>query len=232
VGSTGTRITSLARLGDSILVAVTEMFAPIKSESYFDEFHQLRGCMDAPQTKLLLFDSSDWRLLWEKDLSDAAMMMGGNAADGTAYFVGTSRRSCQEGNRLSLWAITKAREIKNVYLDEGLTETQGTGMALRPDGSALLFGKVQRLTDVASMDERDTTKMIGGRGALQRVNFSTRETSDLVLVEVNSRGKIVSRETVRAGSDLWVRGALSIGSDIWMYGSLGGEAALMQLRKR
>jgi hypothetical protein len=132
---------------------------------------------------------------------------------------------------LSLWSITKAREIKNVYLDDGLTDTQGTGMALRPDGSALLFGKVQRLTDVASMEERDTTKMIG-RSTLQRVNFSTRETSDLVLVELNSSGKIVSRETVRVGSDLWVRGAVTVGSDVWLYGALGGEAALLQLRKR
>lgn len=231
VGSTGTYITSLAHLGDSILVAVTNMFAPINSESYFDEFHQLRGCMDAPQTKLFLFDTRDWRLLWEKDVADAAMMMGGNSADGTAYFVGSSRKSCQEGNRLSLWDITKAREIRTVYLDDGLTDTQGTGMALRPDGSALLFGKIERLTDVASMEERDTTKMIG-RSTLQHVNFSTRETSDLALVELNSSGKIVSREIVRAGSDLWVRGAVTVGSDIWMYGALGGEAALIQLRKQ
>jgi hypothetical protein len=231
LGSNGMRYLSMARLGNAVLVAVTEMFAPINGDSYFDEFHQLRGCLTAPNTKLLLFDSSSWRLLWEKELSDIAMLQGANSPDGTAYFVGAFRKSCDEGNRLGFWRISKTRDIKTIYADTDFAQTQGTGMELRPDGSALLFGKVERLTDVASLEERDTTKMIG-RSTMQRVNFSTRETSDLVLGEVDSSGKLISRETVRAGSDLYVRGAVSVGKDVWIYGALGNEAALMQLRAR
>jgi hypothetical protein len=231
LGSYGTRNVSLARLGGSIVVAVTDMFAPIASESYFDEFHQLRGCLNAPRTKVLVFDSVDWKLLWERELQDVAMAQGANSLDGTAYFVGATRKSCQDGNRLTLFSVTKGREVKSIYLDGDAADTQATGMRLQPDGSLLLFGKVERLTDVASMEERDTTKMIS-RSGMHRVNFSTRETSDLVLVEVSSSGKKISRETVRAGSDLFVRGAVAVGTEVWMYGALGSEGALMQLRKR
>jgi hypothetical protein len=181
----------------------------------------------------MLFDHKNWSLLWTKELFGVAMQLGANSADGTAYFAGLLRKSCDEGNRIGFWAVTKAREIKTIYVDSGLTETQSTGLHLRPDGSALLFGKVERITDVASMEERDAdVSKIIARGNSLRVNYSTRQTSELVLVEVGSAGELISREVVRAGSDLYVRGAVSVGEDVWMYGSLGEEAAVLQLQKR
>ena len=233
LGSNGMRTASLAKLGGSVLVALSEMFAPTKEEHYFDEFHELRGCFNGPRTELMLFDPKSWTLQWRKELPGIAMQLGANSADGTAYFAGLVRKSCDEGNRMGFWAVTRAREIKPIYVDSGSAETQSTGLDLRPDGSALLFGKVERITDVASMEERDTdVSKIIARGNSMRVNYSTRQTSDLLMVEVGSAGELISREVVRAGSDLYVRGAVSVGKNIWMYGSLGEEAALMQLQER
>ena len=219
----------LSWLGASVLATVSEMFAPIKEDPYFDAYHELRGCLTAPRTKLLLFDPANWKLLWEKDLPDLVFSASASSSDGSVYFVGAARQSCDDGNRLALWEITKAREVKLLYLDQEPADSLGTGMQLRPDGSLILFGKVQRITDVASLEERDISKLIGGSTA-SHVNYSTRETTDAIVVEVDSKGGLKSRATIRAGSDLWVRGAVDVGGEVWMYGALGQEAALMQLQ--
>jgi len=220
---------SLSWLGGSVLVAVSELFAPIKEDPYFDDFHELRGCLNAPLTKLLLFDSTNWKVLWEKELPAVQLSATVNSSQGSVYFVGAARRSCDEGNRLGLWEVTKAREIKSLYLDQGPVDTTGTGISLRTDGSLVLFGRVERITDVASLEERDTSKMVG-RSTSGRVNFSTRQTSDAIVAEINPKGRLISRYTIRAGSDLWVHGAEDVGDEVWMYGALGGEAALMRLQ--
>jgi len=67
------------------------------------------------------------------------------------------------------------------------------------------------------------------KGANNWVSFSTRRIDDAVMIWLDPSLHEQSRETLRAGSDLWVTGAVPVGSDIWLYGALGNQAALMQV---
>ena len=61
------------------------------------------------------------------------------------------------------------------------------------------------------------------------VSFSTRRIDDAVIIYLDNSLNERSRETLRAGSDLWLNGGVSTDSGIWLYGALGNQAALIQV---
>jgi hypothetical protein len=218
----------LERLGNDVLVIVSSSMSDTLPKSYVDDFHQLTSCGLEGHASLTLLTGDTFIKIWEKQLPDIQFAKSFGARDGSVRLVGSVRPGCGEGTRVGLWEINKERTFANLFTDSNPRDTQARGVLQLPDGSTLLLGTVNRTTDVDSFAERDTQRMLY-KGANNWVSFSTRRMDDAVMIWLDPSLHEQSRETLRAGSDLWVTGAVPVGSDIWLYGALGNQAALMQV---
>jgi CHAT domain-containing protein len=218
----------LERLGEDVLVVVSRAMSDTLPKSHVDDFHQLSSCGLESHASLTLLTGDKFSKIWEKQLADIHIAKTFDAPDGSVRLVGSIRLGCGEGTRIGLWEISKDGTFRNLFTDQNPRDTQARGGLQRPDGSLLLLGRVNRTTDVDSFAERDTQRMIF-KGASNWVSFSTRRIDDAVMIWLDPSLHERSRETLRAGSDIWVTGAVFVGSDIWLYGALGNQAAIMQV---
>jgi hypothetical protein len=216
-------------LGNAALLVVTDPLSDATGTEYFDTFHQLRGCPTRPRSTLILLGRPNWKPAWSKDLPGIQFAGGVRLKSGVVWLAGNVDAACGSGTKMGVWEVTLDHEFKNIYLDADARESQGMGIQQLGDSSFILIGKGRRLADVATLDERDTTKMVA-RSTTLKVNSSTRETNDAILVGLDSTGHETSKETLRVGSDLSITGAVSAAGSVWLFGALGNEAALMELQ--
>jgi hypothetical protein len=218
----------LERLGNDYLVIVSSAMSDTLPKSHMDDFHQLTSCGLEGHASLTLLSGNSFSKTWGEELPDIQFAKSFEARDGAVRLVGSVRPGCGEGTRIGLWEIDRNRTFRNLFTDQSPRDTQARGAMLKSDGSLLLLGTVNRETDVDSFAERDTQRMLY-KGVTDWVSFSTRRIDDAVMIWLDPALREQSRETLRAGSDLWITGAVSSGKDIWLYGALGNEAALMQV---
>ena len=126
---------------------------------------------------------------------------------------------------MGLWELNSNRTLRNLFMDQNPRDSQARTLFRRSDGSVLLLGRSPRATDVESYEERDPQRVISNSGRLW-VSFSTRRTDDAVVISLDSALREQSRVTLRAGSDLWITGAVSATDHLWLYGAFGNQAAM------
>lgn len=196
-------------------------------KSHMDEFHQLTSCGLEGHSSLTILKGDTFSKIWEKELPNIQFAKVISGRDGSAWLVGSINADCGEGTRIGLWDLNKDRVFKNLFTDQNPRDAQAHGVFREPDGSLLLLGTTNRPTDVDSFAERDP--QFYAQGLRNSVSFSTRRINDAVIIRLDPSLNEKSRETLRAGSDLWITGAVSVRGSIWLYGALGNQAALMQL---
>jgi hypothetical protein len=217
----------LESLGDDVLVVVAAPNGDGLPKSHIDDFHQQTSCGLDAHSSLTLLNGRTFSKIWAEQIPDIQFVRSFSHGNELVRLVGSVRPGCEEGTRIGLWEINKERTFTNLFTDKNPRDSQALGVFQKPDGSLLLIGKSNRTTDVDSYAERDVQGIIY-KGARNWVSFSTRHIDDAVIISLDRSLNEQTRETLRAGSDLWVNGAVSVGSDIWLYGALGNQAALMQ----
>jgi hypothetical protein len=218
----------LESLGDNLLVVVSTLSRDTLPKSHMDEFQQLTSCGLEGHSSLTLLKHDTFSRIWEHQLDDIQIAKSLTARNGSVRLVGSVRLGCGDGTRIGLWEVNRDRTLKNLFTDQNPRDSQGRGVFEKSDGSLLLIGMTNRATDVDSFEERDPQNVVSNAGRTW-VSFSTRRINDAVLITLDPSLQMRSRETLRAGSDLWVTGAVAVGRDIWLYGALGNQAALMQV---
>ena len=221
----------LGSLGNDLLVAVTSPSGDGPLKPYIDEFQQFTPCDDGTHSALTLLSRDTFAKIWEKPLPDLQVARLLNARDGSIWVVGNATPECGKGTHIGVWALSKDRSFSNLYSDQNSRDAQARGLFQKSDGSLLIFGISRRDTDVDSIDERDTQQILAKNTLPWGVSFSTRRINDAVIISLGPSLKQLSRQTVHAGSDIWVTGAIFAGEDMWLYGALGNQAALMQVTK-
>jgi len=218
----------LESLGNDVLVAVASPVGDGLPSAHIDDFHQMVSCGLEIHSSLTLLKAGTFAKIWEKPLPGIQLVGSFRNNDGSIRLVGSLRAGCGEGTRIALWEINQHQILSNLYTDKNPRDSQALGFLEMPDKSVILIGKSNRTTDVDSFEERDPQSTLY-RSTSNWVSFSTRRVDDGVIIFLDSSLNERSRETLRAGTDLWLNGAVSTGSGIWLYGSLGNQAALIQL---
>jgi hypothetical protein len=218
----------LESLGENLLVAVSTQSRDTLPKSHVDEFQQLTSCGLEGHSSLTLLKHDTFSKVWEHPLEGIQFAKSFSRTDGSVGLMGSIKIGCGQGTRMALWEVSKDQVTKNLFTDPNPRESQGRGIFVKPDGSLLLIGMTNRITDVDSFEERDPKYVVANAGR-NSVSFSTRRINDVVLITLDPSLRVQSRKTLRAGADLWVTGAVTVGDDIWLYGALGNQAALMQV---
>jgi len=215
-------------LGNDILVAVASPIGDGLPRAHIDDFHQMVSCGLEIHSSLTLLKAGTFANIWEKPLPGIQLVGSLRGHHGSIRLVGSLRAACGEGTRITLWEINQQRILSNLYTDKNPRDSQALGSLEMPDKSLVLIGKSNRTTDVDSFEERDPQNMLY-KNTSDWVSFSTRRIDDAVIIYLDNSLNERSRETLRAGSDLWLNGGVSTDSGIWLYGALGNQAALIQV---
>jgi CHAT domain-containing protein len=215
-------------LGDDLLITVASQSEDKLPPGHWDEFHQLTSCGLQPSSSFTVLRRPSFAQIWTQNLPGIQLANSLSVSNKSVWFVGSRLAECGTGTRIGLWMLKPDRSFINIFLDPTQRDSQAQNLLRLRDGSVLLIGRSTRAIDVDSYEERDPQRTIANSGR-QWVSFSTRRTADAVLISLDPSFHERSRATLRAGSDLWIRGAVEADDQLWLYGALGGQAALMEV---
>jgi CHAT domain-containing protein len=209
---------TVTQVGRNLLLTYTERFSALTGlRMTEDEFDQ-PICASEPVTWIELREAGTGRLLQSREARGLVVRAAAEQG-GAVVLAGSFKAVCEAEARATVLAVGAALELKPLYTDPSLGDSEARGIAVRPDGGYALAAGKQSVVDYRHE--------AGAADPFSLDDLKAPLSGMLVLL--NAKGQVVSTRMLDSGFDLFVADAEAGPGEVMVGGSLGGDAAVFRL---